>query len=81
MMMPVTPPPPPPPRRPSMSVPVIRRHETESAGRPKRAIDPPPPKDLPYADVPKVQRRRTVKKGASYGAAAIFGPAGAKTTH
>ncbi|KAH9043727.1 hypothetical protein EDB85DRAFT_2138423 [Lactarius pseudohatsudake] len=69
---PVTPPPPPPPpapkkapRRPSTSVPVIRRNETESAGRPKREIHPPPPKDLPYADVPKKQRRRTIKKDAS----------------
>ncbi|KAF8273774.1 Bromodomain-containing protein [Lactarius quietus] len=69
---PVTPPPPPPPpapkkapRRPSTSVPVIRRNETESAGRPKREIHPPPPKDLPYADAPKKQRRRTIKKDAS----------------
>jgi len=69
---PATPPPPPPPpvpkkapRRPSTSVPVIRRNETENAGRPKREIHPPPPKDLPYADVPKKQRRRSVKKDAS----------------
>ncbi|KAH9964441.1 Bromodomain-containing protein [Russula dissimulans] len=69
---PVTPPPPPPPpapkkapRRPSTSVPVIRRNETENAGRPKREIHPPPPKDLPYADAPKKQRRRSVKKDAS----------------
>jgi hypothetical protein len=66
-----TAPPPPPlvlkkaPRRPSTSVPVIRRNETESTGRPKRAIHPPPPKDLPYVDVPKMQCRRAVKKGAS----------------
>jgi len=69
---PATPPPPPPPpvpkkapRRPSTSVPVIRRNETENAGRPKREIHPPPPKDLPYADAPKKQRRRSVKKDAS----------------
>lgn len=69
---PATPPPPPPPpvpkkapRRPSTSVPVIRRNETENAGRPKREIHPPPPKDLPYADVPKKPRRRSVKKDAS----------------
>ncbi|KAF4572696.1 hypothetical protein EYR36_007206 [Pleurotus pulmonarius] len=63
-----TPPPPPPPvvaplpkktsaaRRPSTSVPVIRRNE-EGTTRPKREIHPPPPKDLPYADVPKKQRK------------------------
>jgi hypothetical protein len=72
---PTTPPPPPPPppppvpkkapRRPSTSVPVIRRNETENAGRPKREIHPPPPKDLPYADAPKKKRRRSVKKDAS----------------
>ncbi|KAI0271518.1 Bromodomain-containing protein [Gloeopeniophorella convolvens] len=69
---PVTPPPPPPPpvpkkapRRPSTSVPVIRRNETEGLGRPKREIHPPPPKDLPYADAPKKQRKRTAKKDAS----------------
>ncbi|KAI0005490.1 Bromodomain-containing protein [Russula compacta] len=69
---PATPPPPPPPpvpkkapRRPSTSVPVIRRNETENAGRPKREIHPPPSKDLPYADAPKKQRRRSVKKDAS----------------
>ncbi|KAI9512647.1 Bromodomain-containing protein [Russula earlei] len=71
---PATPPPPPPPpppvpkkapRRPSTSVPVIRRNETENAGRPKREIHPPPPKDLPYADAPKKHRRRSVKKDAS----------------
>jgi len=44
---------------------VIRRNETENAGRPKREIHPPPPKDLPYADAPKKHRRRTVKKDAS----------------
>lgn len=46
-------------RRPSTSVPVIRRSETEVPGsaRPKREIHPPPPKDLPYADVPKKTRK------------------------
>ncbi|KZP32310.1 hypothetical protein FIBSPDRAFT_882662 [Athelia psychrophila] len=65
-----TPPPPPPPapvpepkrappvRRPSTSVPVIRRSEAEAAtARPKREIHPPPPKDLPYADAPKKARK------------------------
>ncbi|KAF9557851.1 Bromodomain-containing protein [Agrocybe pediades] len=62
-----TPPAPPPPvavpkkvaapRRPSTSVPVIRRSEAEAVGRPKREIHPPPPKDLPYADVPKKNRK------------------------
>ncbi|CAA7264706.1 unnamed protein product [Cyclocybe aegerita] len=63
-----TPPPPPPPvpappvkktqpRRPSTSVPVIRRSEAEPVGRPKREIHPPPPKDLPYADPPKKSRK------------------------
>jgi hypothetical protein len=62
-----TPPPPPPPaspapakkasvapvRRPSTSVPVIWRNETEQvSARPKRETHTPP-KDLPYADVPK----------------------------
>ncbi|KAL0950883.1 hypothetical protein HGRIS_007642 [Hohenbuehelia grisea] len=63
-----TPPPPPPPapapapvkkgvaRRPSTSVPVIRRND-EAIGRPKREIHPPPPKDLPYADAPKKHRK------------------------
>ncbi|TFY72637.1 hypothetical protein EVG20_g379 [Dentipellis fragilis] len=62
---PATPPPPPPPapvpkkvpRRPSQSVPIIRRNETENPSRPKREIHPPPPKDLPYADAPKKARR------------------------
>ncbi|KAF7982061.1 hypothetical protein HWV62_30348 [Athelia sp. TMB] len=66
----VTPPPPPPPvvkeekrvpppvRRPSTSVPVIRRSEAEVvSARPKREIHPPPPKDLPYADAPKKARK------------------------
>lgn len=65
-----TPPPPPPPvqtpevkrappvRRPSTSVPVIRRSEAEAiSARPKREIHPPPPKDLPYADAPKKARK------------------------
>ncbi|RXW24743.1 hypothetical protein EST38_g1124 [Candolleomyces aberdarensis] len=67
-----TPPPPPPPppvvappqkktapvRRPSTSVPVIRRNDIpEPVGRPKREIHPPPPKDLPYADAPKKNRK------------------------
>ena len=59
-----TPPPPPPPpappkkavRKPSMSMPVIRRSE-DTAGRPKREIHPPPPKDLPYTDAPKKTRK------------------------
>lgn len=48
-----------PARRPSTSVPVIRRSETETVGsaRPKREIHPPPPKDLPYADAPKKARK------------------------
>ena len=64
-----TPPPPPPPpvappkktsiaaRRPSTSVPVIRRSDTEAIGRPKREIHPPPPKDLLYVDAPKKHRK------------------------
>jgi len=61
-----TPPPLPPPvpakkvqpqRRASTSVPVIRRSDTETIGRPKREIHPPPPKDLPYANVPKKIRK------------------------
>jgi bromodomain-containing factor 1 len=44
-------------RRPSTSVPVIRRSEAEAVGRPKREIHPPPPKDLPYADAPKKHRK------------------------
>ncbi|KAG1777439.1 hypothetical protein EV702DRAFT_1179538 [Suillus placidus] len=52
-----------PVRRPSTSVPVIRRNEAEQASaRPKREIHPPPPKDLPYADVPKKMRRVKVPK-------------------
>ncbi|KAG6891419.1 hypothetical protein C0992_007198 [Termitomyces sp. T32_za158] len=75
-----TPPPPPPPpvvqppkkitavaRRPSTSVPVIRRSDTEVVGRPKREIHPPPPKDLAYADVPK--RPRKTKTGKDDGTA------------
>jgi hypothetical protein len=45
------------PRRPSTSVPVIRRSEAEQIGRPKREIHPPPPKDLPYADAPRKNRK------------------------
>ncbi|KAJ3828487.1 hypothetical protein F5880DRAFT_1608389 [Lentinula raphanica] len=46
------------PRRPSTSVPTIRRNEAhEVVGRPKREIHPPAPKDLPYADAPKKQRK------------------------
>ena len=48
-------------RRPSTSVPTIRRSETENA-RPKREIHPPPPKDLPYADAPKKMRRASKGK-------------------
>ncbi|KAG5719332.1 hypothetical protein E4T56_gene13287 [Termitomyces sp. T112] len=73
-----TPPPPPPPaaqpkkitataRRPSTSIPVIRRSDTEAVGRPKREIHPPPPKDLTYADVPK--RPRKAKTGKDDGTA------------
>ncbi|KAG6837117.1 hypothetical protein H0H93_014423 [Arthromyces matolae] len=74
-----TPPPPPPPvtappkktaapaRRPSTSVPVIRRSENEAIGRPKREIHPPPPKDLAYADAPK--RPRKTKTGKDDGTA------------
>lgn len=43
-------------RRPSTSVPTIRRSETAETTRPKREIHPPPPKDLPYADAPKHKR-------------------------
>ena len=50
-----------PARRPSTSVPTIRRSETETA-RPKREIHPPPPKDLPYSDIPKKSRRATKVK-------------------
>ncbi|KAF8446270.1 hypothetical protein L210DRAFT_3619972 [Boletus edulis BED1] len=72
-----TPPPPPPPppptkkapappvpaRRPSTSVPVIRRNDIEQASaRPKREIHPPPPKDLPYSDPPKKPRKTKVVK-------------------
>ncbi|OBZ79624.1 Bromodomain-containing factor 1, partial [Grifola frondosa] len=67
---PSTPPPPPPPvqkkpmaRRPSTTVPVIRRSD-ENAGRPKREIHPPPSKDLPYAEVPrKVRKAKAGKNG------------------
>lgn len=74
MVKKVTPPPPPPPapvkkvpmaavRRPSTSVPIIRRNEAEQvSARPKREIHPPPPKDLPYADVPKKMRKIKVPK-------------------
>jgi bromodomain-containing factor 1 len=62
----ITPPPPPMPakkaRRPSTSVPAIRRSD-EPTGRPKREVHPPPPKDLPYADLPrKARRARSGKK-------------------
>lgn len=46
-----------PVRRPSHSVPVIRRNDQEPISRPKREIHPPPPKDLPYADAPKKVRK------------------------
>lgn len=44
-------------RRASTSVPVIRRSDTETVGRPKREIHPPPPKDLLYVDAPKKHRK------------------------
>lgn len=47
-------------RRPSTSVPTIRRSETNESARPKREIHPPPPKDLPYADPPK--KTRAIRK-------------------
>lgn len=48
----------PPVRRPSTSLPTIRRNEAQEViGRPKREIHPPAPKDLPYADAPKKQRK------------------------
>ena len=62
-----TPPPPPPPakktpvgRRPSTSLPTIRRSDTTETARPKREIHPPPPKDLPYAEPAK--KMRSVRK-------------------
>ncbi|CAL1696537.1 unnamed protein product [Somion occarium] len=65
-------PPPPPPaavkkpvRKPSTSVPVIRRSDSEIVGRPKREIHPPPPKDLPYADAPKKMRKTRVPKNGA----------------
>ncbi|RPD81791.1 Bromodomain-containing protein [Lentinus tigrinus ALCF2SS1-7] len=64
----VTSPPPPPPvpskkavRRPSASVPVIRRND-EAPGRPKREIHPPPPKDLPYNEAPRKPRKAKAPK-------------------
>jgi hypothetical protein len=52
-----------PVRRPSTSVPVIRRNEAEQvSARLKREIYSPPPKDLPYADVPKKMRKAKVPK-------------------
>lgn len=45
-----------PARRPSTSVPTIRRSETTETARPKREIHPPPPKDLPYVEAPKKMR-------------------------
>jgi bromodomain-containing factor 1 len=58
-----TPTPPPPPvvkksgaptqRRPSTSVPSIRRSDDNTTGRPRREIHAPPPKDLPYSDTGK----------------------------
>ncbi|KAI0932453.1 hypothetical protein AcW2_001080 [Taiwanofungus camphoratus] len=69
---PATPPPPPPPpkkvapvRRPSTSVPVIRRSD-DPVGRPKREIHPPPPKDLPYSDAPKKTRKAKVPKNETF---------------
>jgi hypothetical protein len=68
------PPPPTPPvqpapkrpniRRPSTSVPTIRRNDSDGplVGRPKREIHPPPPKDLPYADAPKKPRKARASK-------------------
>ncbi|KAI5123582.1 hypothetical protein M0805_003400 [Coniferiporia weirii] len=51
-----------PPRRPSTSVPTIRRSETTETARPKREIHPPPPKDLPYAEpIKKARSARKVK--------------------
>ncbi|KZT21698.1 hypothetical protein NEOLEDRAFT_1164515 [Neolentinus lepideus HHB14362 ss-1] len=47
----------PPTRRPSASVPAIRRSEENMNGRPKREIHPPPPRDLPYVDGPKRHRK------------------------
>ncbi|KAJ4476755.1 bromodomain-containing protein [Lentinula aciculospora] len=48
----------PPIRRPSTSMPAIRRNDAQEAvGRPKREIHPPAPKDLPYADAPKKPRK------------------------
>ncbi|KAH8120239.1 hypothetical protein DFH11DRAFT_1500401, partial [Phellopilus nigrolimitatus] len=48
-------------RRPSTSIPTIRRNDTTETARPKREIHPPPPKDLPYAEPPK--KVRTARKG------------------
>ncbi|TEB39309.1 Bromodomain-containing protein [Coprinellus micaceus] len=79
-----TPPPPPPPvisaqkkslpvRRPSQSIPVVRRNEPEPIShRPKREIHPPPPKDLPYADAPKKPRNKTLHKKQYYNIAHPF---------
>ncbi|KAH9890905.1 Bromodomain-containing protein [Cubamyces lactineus] len=67
-----TPPPPPPAqpkkavRRPSASVPVIRRNdEAAGASRPKREIHPPPPKDLPYADSARKPRKAKAPRDAA----------------
>ncbi|KAJ8474044.1 hypothetical protein ONZ51_g7475 [Trametes cubensis] len=67
-----TPPPPPPAqpkkavRRPSASVPVIRRNdEAAGASRPKREIHPPPPKDLPYADSTRKPRKAKAPRDAA----------------
>ncbi|TFK57425.1 Bromodomain-containing protein [Heliocybe sulcata] len=54
-------------RRPSTSVPAIRRSEESLNPRPKRDIHPPPPRDLPYADGPK--RPRKTKSGRDDGTA------------
>ncbi|RDX56080.1 Bromodomain-containing protein [Lentinus brumalis] len=50
-------------RRPSQSVPVIRRND-EGVGRPKREIHPPAPKDLPYSEAPRKPRKAKVPKDA-----------------
>jgi hypothetical protein len=53
-------------RRPSTSVPAIRRSD-ESNGRPKREIHAPPPKDLPFAEMGK--RTRPKRPGRDDGTA------------
>ncbi|KAH8835385.1 Bromodomain-containing protein [Flagelloscypha sp. PMI_526] len=49
-------------RRPSTSMPTIRRNDDS---RPKREIHPPPPKDLPYTEGPKKMVPRKPKRLAS----------------